>query len=89
MYQNRVVYDLAYNGINNSVFAPYEINLTAGKWKIECWGASGSSYDNYGYGLGSYTSGILSLERNLTLYVHVGAQGGKPQLFMAGVAQDK
>ena len=79
LYQNRVVYDLAYNGINNSAFAPYEINLTAGKWKIECWGASGNSSIGYDYGLGSYTSGILSLERNLTLYVHVGAKGWQPQ----------
>ena len=79
MYQNGVVYDLAYNGINNSVFAPYEINLTAGKWKIECWGASGKCYYDKFYGRGSHTSGILSLDRNLTIYVHVGAKGGQPQ----------
>lgn len=44
-----------------------------GTYKIELWGAQGGSYGNQG-GLGAYTSGLISLNKDEELFVHVGGQ---------------
>ena len=47
-----------------------------GKYKVELWGAQGSTVaSSYPGGKGSYTSGNISLNLNTNLYVYVG-QGG-------------
>jgi hypothetical protein len=58
------------------------ISLPKGKYKLECWGASGgdgesttASTERYG-GKGGYSTGILTLTSNTTLYIYVGGQGG-------------
>lgn len=53
-----------------------------GYYKIEAWGASGGDSRKNGVvtpnasGFGGYTSGIIFLSRNQTLYVYVGGKGG-------------
>lgn len=50
--------------------------LSAGTYKIECWGAQGGSYSTTYYGgKGGYSVGKLTLESNTTVYVYVGGQG--------------
>lgn len=44
----------------------------SGWYKIELWGAKGAGY--YG-GSGAYTSGVIYLEANRHLYIHIGSQG--------------
>lgn len=59
------------------------VALKNGKYKIELWGARGGesnasfTHVDNNYGLGGYTSGILSLSVNEKLYVYVGQQGYK------------
>ena len=52
----------------------------AGQYKIECWGAQGSSTPEGGGsgGQGGYSSGTITLAQGDTLYVYVGTQGGAP-----------
>lgn len=48
-----------------------------GIYKLEAWGAQGGSYStDLAGGKGAYTSGIIELEENAILYLHVGSQGG-------------
>ena len=51
----------------------------SGKYKMECWGASGASiYPNVSYlkpGLGGYSVGVLSASSDEMLYVCVGSSG--------------
>ena len=50
-----------------------------GTYKIELWGAQGGSYTTSVIGgLGSYTSGQISLTKGTKLYVYVGSQGTNP-----------
>ena len=52
-----------------------------GQYKIELWGAGVSMSDNQNlnpsYKYGSYTSGIINLNKNNMLYVYVGQKGEK------------
>ena len=50
--------------------------LKPGRYKLECWGAQGGyrSSSSYG-GLGGYSVGEISLEKQTTLYVYVGGSG--------------
>ena len=60
------------------------ITPVAGKYKVELWGGAGS-FDAYG----AYTSGIISLAKNETLYIYVGnrATGTKnTTVFNAGTS---
>lgn len=66
------VYEFYYTGEVQSV------ELPAGRYKLECWGAQGgdtSSYSGEG-SYGGYSEGILTLTETTTLYVFVGGQGG-------------
>lgn len=54
--------------------------LTPGRYKLECWGAQGGnsnqSNGTYGNGgKGGYSTGILNVSTNTTIYVTVGGQG--------------
>lgn len=56
--------------------AKQTITLKPGRYKLECWGAQGGyrSSSSYG-GLGGYSVGEISLEKQTTLYVYVGGSG--------------
>ena len=43
-----------------------------GNYKMECWGAKGGDADYCNGGIGGYTTGIITLNKNKNLYVFVG-----------------
>jgi hypothetical protein len=50
-----------------------EVTLKSGTYQLECWGASGGSYfTSYFGGKGGYSIGVVTLNRNITLYCNVG-----------------
>lgn len=57
------------------------INLTIGKYQIECWGASGNgkelsnNTDSGNAGRGGYVKGTISIFKDMTLYAYVGGVG--------------
>jgi hypothetical protein len=57
-----------------------------GNYKIELWGASGSSVSVYSdtYGRGAYTNGVISLIENSNLYIYVGQIGLNYSAFNGG-----
>lgn len=58
------------------------IQLPPGRYKLEVWGAQGGvGYSNAVGGKGGYSSGIITLSREATLYVYV---GGNPGSTVAG-----
>lgn len=71
------IYNFAYTG------TVQEVTLSAGTYKLQCWGAQGGqnpAYSTYGIvsvdgGKGGYSEGILTLTSPTTLYIFV---GGKP-----------
>lgn len=60
-----------------------EVELPAGQYKLQCWGAQGGSNGtNSSYGItakaggkGGYSEGILTLSQKTTVRVYVGGQG--------------
>lgn len=56
--------------------AKQTVTLKPGRYKLECWGAQGGyrSSSSYG-GLGGYSVGEISLDKQTTLYVYVGGSG--------------
>ena len=64
--------------------------MPPGKYKLECWGARGgnargrtvsdggsySNIQNAKGGSGGYSTGVLKLKENTTLYLYVGGYGG-------------
>ena len=52
-----------------------KVILSPGKYLIECYGASGGITTNAIGGSGAIVSGIISLNRNLALYLFIGAEG--------------
>lgn len=68
------VFDFDYTGSVQSV------DLPAGKYKLQCWGAQGgTSYEssNAVGSKGGYSEGILTLTSAKTLYVFVGGKGSR------------
>lgn len=52
-----------------------KITLPKGKYKLECWGAQGGSYDSsYVGGKGGYSIGVVTLKENTVLFLYVGQQ---------------
>jgi hypothetical protein len=54
------------------------IELPAGKYKLQCWGAQGGTSYGNSNGVGSkggYSEGVLTLTETTTLYVFVGGKG--------------
>lgn len=50
--------------------------LSAGTYKIECWGAQGGSYNTTKYGgKGGYSVGELTLASSTTVYIYIGGKG--------------
>ena len=58
---------------------PYELKISPGAYKFECWGAKGKMWqertDRSFPGLGAYTKGNIIFEKNTILYIYVGATG--------------
>ena len=53
----------------------------SGTYKLEVWGAQcGSAYD-YNGGYGGYSLGIITLNKNDTIYINVGGRGGSNKSF--------
>lgn len=64
------VTNYAYTGAKQTV------TLKPGRYKLECWGAQGGYRSSSAYGgLGGYSVGEISLEKQTTLYVYVGGSG--------------
>ena len=55
-----------------------KVVLQPGKYRIECWGAQGFTYNelnnNIG-GNGAYTSGIINFKEKIVIYLYIGEQG--------------
>ncbi|OFU31281.1 hypothetical protein HMPREF3075_09110, partial [Clostridium sp. HMSC19B11] len=54
------------------------MTLKAGRYKLECWGASGGVYPSTSFSsgaLGGYVSGELLLKKETVLYIYVGQSG--------------
>lgn len=52
-----------------------QITLPKGKYKLECWGAQGGSYDSsYVGGKGGYSIGVVTLKKNTVVFLYVGQQ---------------
>lgn len=79
-YSGPTEFDFDYTGDVQSFTAP-----VSGTYKIAAWGASGGDVTindaTYQGGLGGYTSGLISLEENQTLYIYV---GGFPSSYEGG-----
>ena len=57
------------------------VNLHAGAYKFECWGASGGDSGNAFGGKGAYVSGFISFSNRRKFYLYPGGKGeteGKP-----------
>ena len=55
---------------------PYVLDISKGTYLFECWGSSGSSWDQQSTpGLGGYTSGFLTIDQRTTFYVYIGTTG--------------
>lgn len=70
-----------YYAFNVSGTSGNGVNVTpssgpAGYYKIELWGASGSTLSN-ATSYGAYTSGVIKLKEGDTLYIYVGGAGGE------------
>ena len=61
-------YIFSYPCESKYVCSPYKVELSKGAYKIECYGAGNSAG-------GGYTSGILYIENQLTIYLYLGGQG--------------
>ena len=64
----------------NYTGSPQIVNLKAGKYNIECYGARGGNGGNLGIihsygGLGGYTSGKINLEQEKQIYLYIGQIG--------------
>lgn len=67
---------LRYPCINKSVCYPYELVISPGVYKIECWGSIGEIWGSVSHpGLGAYTKGTLLITKKTPLFVYVGARG--------------
>ena len=67
--EEHVVYDFEYTG-------EYEqVTLSAGRYKLECWGAQGGNGAFSDGGHGGYSSGIINLSTDTPIYVFVGGAG--------------
>ncbi len=68
IFFNKIVKDYDYTGTSQEFIVP-----VTGTYKIELWGAQGSSYDeDHQGGKGAYVSGIIELNENDNLYIYVG-----------------
>ena len=47
------------------------VELPAGKWKLEVWGAQGGNGNKTNGGLGGYATGILTISSSTVIYINV------------------
>lgn len=50
------------------------LELPKGIYKLECWGSQGGSYNTYYGGNGGYSTGVLTLDTDTTVYLYTGGQ---------------
>ncbi len=83
---NNKMYGISFANSNGAVMnfdytgSVQTATLTPGRYKLECWGAQGGnsnqSNGTYGNGgKGGYSTGILNVSTNTTIYITVGGQG--------------
>lgn len=83
---NNKMYGISFANSNGAVMnfdytgSVQTTTLTPGRYKLECWGAQGGnsnqSNGTYGNGgKGGYSTGILNVSTNTTIYITVGGQG--------------
>ena len=66
--QNKAIQNFEYTGnVQTRILQP-------GRYKLECWGAQGGSYNEYLGGAGGYSHGILNITQTTQLYIYVGEQ---------------
>ena len=63
------VLNCPYSGSSKTLILP------TGSYKLECWGAQGGGWTNNIGGNGGYSTGILTLTTDTTLYLYAGGQG--------------
>ena len=51
------------------------ITLTAGKYKLQCWGACGGNAGDANGGKGGYSEGTIKIETEVVAYIYVGGRG--------------
>ena len=65
------IYEYSYNGYEQNLIIPCN-----GRYKLETWGAQGGTYNTTYYGgYGAYSTGIINLSKNTTLFINVGGAG--------------
>ncbi|MBQ8219417.1 MAG: InlB B-repeat-containing protein, partial [Bacilli bacterium] len=62
--------DYSYSGSYKEYIVPAD-----GYYQIEAWGASGGQYSSYASGKGGYSSGIIYLQKDESIYIYVGGLG--------------
>jgi hypothetical protein len=68
------VWDYDYTGNHETFVAP-----ETGDYKLEVWGAAGTSEDNWSYGgNGGYSAGKIHLEKDQSFYIYVGQSESTP-----------
>ena len=67
---SQTVYEYDYTGEEQTFTAP-----RSGYYKLETWGAQGGDRGNNNGGKGGYSTGIIYLEENETIYIYVGGNG--------------
>ena len=60
---------------SNSSCSYYIVELSKGKYILECWGASGGKGKASEGGKGGYSRGFISLNNRTTFYVFIGGHG--------------
>ena len=69
-FMSDIKVDFDYTGGEQTFTVP-----VSGTYKLEIWGAQGGSYSTYIGGFGSYSSGYVSLTKNMNIYLNVGSHG--------------
>ncbi|MCC0636536.1 glycine-rich protein [Clostridioides sp. ES-S-0001-02] len=74
------VYEFNYTG------SEQRVTLKPGKYKLECWGASGGKKGviSGGGARGGYSTGVLTLKKLTTLFIYVG-QAGMPDYTLTSI----
>ena len=62
------------------------VNLFAGAYKLEVWGAEGGTSYNAAGGKGGYATGILNIATEKSLYINIGGKGGDTSSGTGGTA---
>ena len=69
-YTGDTVFNFDYTGGEQTFIA-----TVSGTYKLETWGAQGGGVSKRDGGVGGYSSGVITLNQNETIYIYVGSQG--------------